>query len=132
MKAWLLKQLNLTGEFADHLDEVALTFQNPRLLVAGLVLLLPAALFIYFRQKRNLPTVPPALRVTLSLTRILILLMLVLVLGSPFLKLDHKAENKPIVALLFDHSQSMQLPAVPYDSESELLRIADAAGYRSS
>src|SRR5438477_92695 len=35
MKAWLLKQLNLTGEFADHLDEVALTFQSPRLLVAG-------------------------------------------------------------------------------------------------
>jgi hypothetical protein len=131
MKAWLLKQLNLSGEFADHLDEVALTFQNPRLLVAGLALLLPAALFIYFRQKRNLPTVPPALRVTLSLTRILILLMLVLVLGSPFLKLDHKAENKPIIGVLFDQSQSMQLPAGPFESEGELLRIAQAAGYNA-
>ena len=132
MKAWLLKQLNLTGEFADHLDEVSLTFQNPRLLALGLALLLPIALFIYFRQKRNLPTVPIGLRITLSLTRILILLMLVLVLGSPFLKLDHKAENKPIVAVLFDHSQSMQLPAGPYESEGELLRIAEAAGYRAS
>ena len=132
MKAWLLKQLNLSGEFADHLDEVSLTFQHPRLLVIGLALLLPAALFIYFRQKRNLPTVPTSLRLTLSATRILILLMLVLVLGSPFLKLDHKAENKPIVAVLFDQSQSMQLPAGPYESESELLRIAEAAGYRAT
>jgi hypothetical protein len=132
MKAWLLKQLNLSSEFADHFNEVTPAFQNPRLLMVGLILLVPAALFIYFRQKRNLPTEPPGLRITLSLTRILILLMLVLVLGSPYLKLDHKAENKPVVAVLFDQSQSMQLPAGPFDSEAELLRIAQAAGYRAS
>src|SRR5271155_4052054 len=99
---WLLKQLNMApreaGEFAEHIDEVrwggfkALP-QNPveqGFVVAGvLVLLVLAALFIYFRQRRNLPTVPPGLRITLSATRVLILLLLVLVLGDPFIRLDH-------------------------------------------
>lgn len=131
MKAWLFRQLNLTDEFVAHLDEVTLTFQSPRLLVGGLILLVPVALFVYLRQKRNLPTVPPGLRITLSLTRISILLLLVLVLGSPYLKLDHKSEKKPVVAVLFDHSQSMDLPAGPFESEAQLLRIAKVAGYRA-
>src|SRR4051794_18170423 len=131
MLAWLLRQLNLSDDFAAHLDSVTLAFQNPRLLVGGLVLLAPVAAFIYLRQKRNLPTVPPGLRLTLSATRILILLLLVLVLGSPILQLDVKSEKKPVVAVLFDHSQSMSLPAGPYASEEELLEIARAAGYRT-
>ncbi|MFO0881724.1 MAG: hypothetical protein U0840_30870 [Gemmataceae bacterium] len=131
MKAWLLRQLNLTDDFVTHLDEVTLAFQHPRLLVAGLILLVPASIFIYLRQKRNLPTVPPGLRLTLTATRILILLLMVLVLGSPLLRLDHKAENRPVVALLFDQSESMNLPAGPFESEAELIRIARAAGYRA-
>src|SRR5436309_408871 len=108
MTNWLLRQLNLSDEFVGHLDQVSVTFQSPRLLVAGLVLLVPAAVFIYLRQRRNLLTVPPGLRLTLTATRVLILLLLVLILGSPFARLDHKSENRPVVAVLLDHSQSMQ------------------------
>jgi hypothetical protein len=130
MTSWLVRQLNLGDDFVGHLDEARLAFQHPRLLVAGLVLLLPAAVFIYLRQRRNLPSVPTGLRFTLTATRVLILLLLVLILGSPILKLDHKGEKKPIVALLFDHSQSMlQLPVGPLDSEAELTALAGAAGY---
>src|ERR1019366_4356040 len=100
MKTWLFRQLNLTDEFSTHLDDVSLTFQSPYLLAWGLGLLVPVAVFIYLRQKRNLPTVPAGMRITLSATRILILLLLVFVLGSPYLKLDHKSEKKPIVAVL--------------------------------
>ena len=131
MKAWLFRQLNLTDEFATHLDDVTLTFQSPRLFAVGLALLVPIGAFIYLRQKRNLPTVPSGMRLTLSATRILILLLLVFILGSPYLKLDHKSEKKPIVAVLFDHSQSMGLPAGPYDSDEELAALAKAAGYRA-
>jgi hypothetical protein len=131
MKDWLLRQLNLTDEFVGHLDQVSVAFQNPRLLALGLVLLVPAAVFIYLRQRRNLVTVPMSLRLTLTATRVLILLMLVLILGSPHARLDHKSENRPVLALLFDHSQSMQLPAGPWDSEAELVRVALAAGYRA-
>ncbi|HEY7425242.1 MAG TPA: hypothetical protein VH682_13505, partial [Gemmataceae bacterium] len=84
------------------------------------------------RQKWNLPSAPPLLRFVLTTTRVLILLLLVLVLGSPYLKIDHTSEKKPIVALLFDHSQSMQLHAGPFESEDEYARIASAAGYRST
>src|SRR5262245_61928074 len=118
--SWLLRQLNLGEESAGHLDEVTLTFQNPRTLVAGLVLLVPAGVFVSLGQRSGLPSAPPGLRWTLTATRVLILLLLVLVLGSPVLKLDHKGEKKPIVAVLFDHSQSMQLPAGPFASEDEL------------
>ncbi len=131
MKDWFLRQMNLTDEFVGSLDQVSVAFQNPRLLVGGLVLLVPAAVFIYLRQRRNLPTVPSGLRLTLTGTRVLILLMLVLILGSPYARLDHRSENRAVVALLFDHSQSMQLPAGPWESEAELARMAQAVGYRA-
>jgi hypothetical protein len=132
MTEWLLRQLNVTDEFVSHLNEVHLDFQHPLLLTGGLVLLVPIAVFIWLRQKWNLVSAPPLLRFTLTATRVLILLMLVLVLGSPYLKLDHKSEKKPIVAVLIDHSQSMQLPYGEFGSEDELAQIANAAGYRST
>jgi hypothetical protein len=131
MTEWLLRQLNVTDEFARHLDEVHLAFQHPGLLAVGLALVVPAAAFVWLRQKRNLASAPWALRLVLTCTRVLILLLLVLVVGSPYLKLDHKSERKPIVAILLDHSQSMHLPAGPF-SDEELPRIAAAAGYKAS
>src|SRR5205085_6592023 len=97
----------------------------------GLVLVSLLGWFIYRRQVLNLPTVPGWVRVLLTATRVLILALLFLVLASPYLKLDHKNEKKPIVGLLFDYSQSMRLPAGPFDSENELTRTAEAAGYRT-
>lgn len=132
MTSWLLRQLNITDEFVSHLDEAHLAFQHPLMLTVGLVLLLPLAVYIFLRQKWNLPTAPPLLRSVLTATRVLILLLLVLVLGSPYLKIDHTSEKKPIVALLFDHSRSMQLHAGPFESEDEYTRLAAAAGYRST
>jgi hypothetical protein len=131
MNAWLLRQLNVTDEFASHFDDVTLAFQYPYLLGVGLFLLVPAAIFVYLIQRYTLPNAPPSLRWTLTLTRVLILVLLVLVLGSPYLKLDAKSEKKPVVAVLFDHSQSMQLPAGPFASDEELIRLASAAGYRA-
>lgn len=128
---WLLRQLGVTDELVQHLDEVTWGLQHPVLFYAGLALLVPVAVFVYLRQKWNLASVPPALRWTLTVTRVLIFLLLVAVLGGPYLKLDHKSEKKAIVAVLLDHSQSMQLPAAPFGSETELVRIASAAGYRS-
>jgi len=132
MTSWLLRQLNITDEFVSHLDEARLAFQHPLMLGIGLGVLVPLAVFIYLRQKWNLGSAPPLLRFVLTATRVLILLLLVLVLGSPYLKIDHKNEKKPIVALLFDHSQSMQLRAGPFESEDEYSRIAAAAGYHAN
>jgi hypothetical protein len=131
MFEWLLRQLNVTDDQVRQLDQTHLYFQHPILLAVGLGLLVPAAIFIYLRQKHNLVSVPSGLRWTLTTTRVLILLLLVLVLGSPCLTLDYHHEKRPIVAVLLDHSQSMQLPAGPFNSEVELQPIAAAAGYQT-
>src|SRR4051812_2202149 len=131
MKTWLLEQLNLPKEFIGNLSEVRVTFENPVLLVVGLALLLPLAVFVYLRQRVNMPTAPASLVWGLTLTRVLILLLLVGIVGNPHANLDVRKEHKPVVAVLIDHSQSMTLPAGPFESEDELKRIADAAGYRS-
>jgi hypothetical protein len=132
MTEWLLRRLNVTDEFVSHLGDVHLGIQHPLLLWAGLALAVPVAVFVYLRQKHNLASLPAVLRWTLTATRVLIYLLLVMVLGSPFLKLDHKSEKKPIVAVLLDHSQSMQLPAGPFANEVEFRRVAGAAGYKDN
>ncbi|HKI30467.1 MAG TPA: hypothetical protein VKA46_01150 [Gemmataceae bacterium] len=131
MLEWLLKKIGIGDEFVDHLGDTAVAVQHPLLLIVGLALLVPVGAFIYLRQRRNLPSVPFGLRLALTTTRVVVLALLVLVLAGPYIKFDHKSEKKPIVALLFDHSQSMQLPAGPFESDGELDRIAQAAGYQT-
>ncbi len=130
MTSWLLRQINASEDFAGHLDEVSPHFHHPWVLLA-LALLVPLAVFIYLRQLYNLPSVPTAIRAILTSTRILILALLIVILAGPYLKLHLQSEKKPIVAFLLDHSQSMQLPAGPFESDSELIPIAGAAGYKN-
>jgi hypothetical protein len=131
MFEWLLRQLNVTDNQMQRLGETTLHFESPLLFGVGLGLIVPAAIFVYLRQKRNLVSVPSGLRWVLTLTRVLILLLLVIVLGSPYLRLAYEQEKRPIVAVLIDHSQSMQLPAGPF-SEAEVQDVAAAAGYHSA
>lgn len=131
MTPWLLRQIHASEDFAEHLDKAAIAFHHPWILLAGVLLLAPLAVWIYLRQLHNLPSVPSAIRITLSLTRILILAVLVVILAGPYLKLEVQSKTRPIIAFLFDQSRSMQLPAGPFESDSELLPLAEAAGFRS-
>jgi hypothetical protein len=126
----LLQSIGVTDDIRAHLEHVTLEVQRPAWLWLGLVLLVPIAWFVYRRQRANLATVPPALRWALTVTRVLILLLLVLTLAGPYLKLDMKLDKKPIVALLFDQSQSMGLPAGPFENDADVLAAANAAGYQ--
>lgn len=132
MVAWLLHLIGASPDFLQHLEDVSLAFQHKKVLWIGFMLLVPVGWYIVRRQRENLATVAPRLRLALSLLRIAILVLMVLILAGPYLKLDHQSERKPIVALLFDHSQSMQLPAGPFENDDELRRIADAAGYAAT
>lgn len=130
MLEWFLKTTGSTDkEVLAHLDKAQLAFQRPNVLWLGLALLIPVGYYIYRRQEKNLGSVPHALRVALTATRVIILALLMMTLSGPYLKIDHKVEKKPIVALFFDESQSMQLPAGPFEVESETVKIAQAAGY---
>src|SRR5690349_16890124 len=131
MTEWLLKTIGVGDQLLQHPDELKLDFQHWKVFWVGLAILVPVSYFIFWWQRRNLLNTPFLLRVALSLTRVLVLALLVGVLASPILKIDHEKEKKPIVGLLFDYSQSMQLPAGPFDREDDLVRIAQAAGYRT-
>jgi hypothetical protein len=128
MLPWLLQLIGVRSEIVQHLDQAALAFQYPWILGVGLAALVPLGWFIVVRQRRNLATVSPGLRSALSGLRIGILALMVVVLAGPYLMLDLQTERRPIVALLLDQSQSMQLQAGPFDQEAELVRIARATG----
>ncbi|HWB13854.1 MAG TPA: hypothetical protein VG826_31800 [Pirellulales bacterium] len=124
----LLRSIGVADDIRSHLEHVTLQVQRPAWLWLGLALLVPIGWFVFRRQRDNLASVPPSLRLGLTATRVLILLLLVLTLAGPYLKLDMKLEKKPIVALLFDQSQSMGLAAGPFDADAALLAAAEATG----
>ena len=130
MTKWFLDTIGASDEFVVHLDDVSLAVHYPAVLWM-LLLLFPAGYFIYRRQRENLSSVPRSLVSALSVTRIIVLAVLIVVLSGPYLKLDHQIEKKPIVAVLFDHSQSTQLPAGPFDDDAQMVGIAGAAGYQT-
>lgn len=129
MTEWFLKIIGASDEIRAHLDQATLQFERPLVWWLGLAMLVPLGWFIYRRQRNNLSTIPPRLRWALTATRIVILLVLFFVLSGPYLKLDQQIEKRPIVALVFDQSQSMSLAAGPFESDEELIRLAAAAGY---
>src|SRR5262245_23859570 len=129
MKTWLLEQLNLPPQFIGNLSQVRVEFRYPRLFVVSVVLAVLAAVFAYVWQRIKLPTAPRGLVAALSVTRGLVLLLLALILGDPHAGLEVRQEHRPVVAVLIDHSQSMTLPAGPFDDE--LRAFANAAGYKT-
>ena len=88
-----------------------------------------AGWFIYQRQRANLGGISPRLRIGLTVTRVTVLAILVVVLSGPYLKLDQAIEKRPILAYFLDSSQSMGLPAGPFDNESDLAAVASALNY---
>jgi len=123
----LLRSIGVADEMVENISETHVAFQRPLWLYA-LLLLIPAAWFIYTRQRSNLATVRRSFRTALTVTRVFVLAMLILVLASPVLRLTEEINKKPILAVVFDASQSMQLPAGPFASDEERLAVAKAAG----
>ena len=54
------------------------------------------------------------------------LTLLVLVLAGPYLRLDYEIDKRPVVALVFDESRSMQLPAGPFEDGEDVAGLARA------
>ena len=126
---FFLKSIGVTDEVMQHLDKAQLAFQRPVILWIGLLLLIPVGYFIYTRQRKNLSTLPRKVQITLTATRVIVLAIMIAILAGPYLKIDHQVTKRPIVAILYDESQSMELPAGPFASDEELLAVAAAEGY---
>src|SRR5262245_37017737 len=131
MLAWFLKQLGVSSEMTRHLADASWALQRPAAFWIGMALLAPVGLFIHYRHRSSLVTLPSMLRNVLTGCRVAVLALMVYVLAGPYLKLDLKLERRPIVALLIDQSKSMGLPAGPFESDDEVAGIARAAGLES-
>jgi len=108
--AGLLKSIGVGHALTARIESVEWHWARPDLLVAGSLLLLPAAWWIVRRHRERMPWLSPRLRAWLSACRIGALGLLVFILGGPFLVLVEEVERRPAVAILLDVSQSMETP----------------------
>ncbi|HEX3149023.1 MAG TPA: hypothetical protein VHR66_13160 [Gemmataceae bacterium] len=131
MRNWLLRQANVGDVFLEHRGELTYHAQYPLALLIGLPVVLLVGVGIFILQRRNLKSSPTSLILALTFCRTFILALLVAVLAGPFVKLETARENRPVFALVFDRSQSMDLNAGPFN-DGDARRIAQATGLRVS
>ena len=111
-----------------HLEQVRMHWARPGMLWVGLALIVPAALFVILRHKRNLPHVSASARRVLNTCRIGVLLLMLVVLAGPYVRVESRVETRPIVAVVLDDSLSMTLPAGPFAAD-RAAAVASAAGF---
>ncbi|MFW6059178.1 MAG: hypothetical protein ACODAQ_03300 [Phycisphaeraceae bacterium] len=117
MLTWLLKWIGVSDTVAQRVSEAQWLWARPAVLWVGVVLLVPAAVFIARRHKRALPYVSAPARGVLTCCRVGVLAVLVFVVAQPYLRLSETVTRKPIVAVLLDESASMDLPAGAFEGE---------------
>lgn len=125
--AWLARSCGVGHELAARIDHVEWHWARPDLLIIGLLLLVPAGWWIARRHRERMPWLSPRQRHALNACRIAVLALLVFVLAGPSLRLDERVEEKPVVALIVDTSDSMQLPVGRLPSAT-IDGVATAAG----
>ena len=87
--------------------DISLSLQGNSLLAILLLAASAAAAFLFYRF--TLPPLPTGRKVFLSLLRGLSLSLLLFLLFEPILRIIHRDEQPPIVAVLIDDSQSMTI-----------------------
>jgi hypothetical protein len=126
---WFLDTIGYADrEVLTHLDQVTLAFQRPGLFWLGLAAWGPLVWLMRRRQRRQFTSAPGWLINTLTATRAIILGLMLLTLAGPFLKLDQRVEKRPVVAVVLDQSDSMRLPAGPFENATVTGKLAAAAG----
>lgn len=119
--AWvpILRWLGVDGDILQHIDRARLTVDRPALLLLAGLLFLPMCWWIYRRQRERLGS-SKRLLALLTATRILLAGLILLMLAGPRLAIDATIEQKPVVSLMIDRSESMNLPT---DASSNETRI---------
>lgn len=111
--ARLARVMGIGHELASRIDAAEWHWARPWVAWVGFALLLPAAWWIHRRHAERHPWLAPRLRLLLDACRIGTLALLVFVLAGPFLRLDERIVQEPVVAVVADESESMDLPMGP-------------------
>ncbi|MBC8354898.1 MAG: hypothetical protein H8E66_23210 [Planctomycetes bacterium] len=122
---WFLQSIGIEGEVLEHLDQAQLAFQRPVVLWFGVLLLIPVA-YLIWRRQQNLDTPSPRFRLILNIARVFVTVVILLILSGPYLRLDMTVQRKPVLAILLDNTQSMQLPIDPTTTTHSQTRFARA------
>ena len=107
-------------------ERVEWQWARPQVLWVGLPALVLAAWWISRRHRQRFPWLPRGLRRALDVCRTAVLALFLLILAGPSLRIESRVEEKPVVALLVDTSDSMHLPVgrLAEDSNADLPRLA--------
>lgn len=99
---------------------------RPQVLWVGLPALVLAGWWISRRHRQRFPWLPRGLRRALDVCRTAVLALFLLILAGPALRIESRVEEKPVVAVLVDTSDSMHLPVgrLAEDSIGDLTRVA--------
>ena len=127
LPASIARFLGIGHDLASRIDRVEWHWARPDLLVAGLLLLVPVGWWIVRRHRERMPWLSRRARRALDVCRIAMLALLVFVMAGPTLRLEERVEEKPVVALVLDISDSMRLPVGPLP-KSAIAAVATAAG----
>jgi hypothetical protein len=127
LTAWLARSLGIGHEMASRIDRAEWQWERPGVLVVGLLLLVPAGWWIVRRHRERMPWLSRRARRALDVCRIAVLALLVFVLAGPRLTLDERIERRPVVAIIVDTSDSMDLPVGRLPAET-VAETATAAG----
>ncbi len=99
-------------------------------IVLALLVLLSAALSIYF-YRRTLPPVAPAKKVLLIALRSLALSLLLAMLFEPLLSLISTSTEKPVLAVLVDNSKSMSIADKTGDRAEQMKGVLKSNGLKN-
>lgn len=125
--ARLARAAGIGHELASRVDAVEWHWARPWVAWIGFALLLPAGWWICRRHAERLPWLGPRLRRVLDVCRLGVLAILVFVLAGPFIRLDERVVERPVVAVVVDESASMELPVGRLPASS-LPAVAAALG----
>lgn len=125
--ARLARAVGIGHELASRVDALEWHWARPWVAWIGFALVVPAAWWICRRHADRLPWLAPRLRRVLDICRIGVLVILVFVLAGPFIRLDERVVERPVVAVVVDDSESMDLPVGRLPASS-IAAVATALG----
>lgn len=128
--ARLARAAGIGHELASRVDAVEWHWARPWVAWIGFALLVPVGWWICRRHAERLPWLGPRLRRVLDVCRIGVLALLVFVLAGPFIRLDERVVERPVVAVVVDESESMDLPVGDLPGPS-IAAVAAALGRES-
>lgn len=112
---------------AVQIEQVQWFWSRPGFAWAALFLCLPLMWWIHHRHRRGMTQVSALARHVLTACRTLVVVLLLLVLAGPFVRLTYEQVDRPVLAVIVDRSQSMDVSAGPFEDD-EIASMAYAAG----